>query len=461
MAIGLESAAHGLNLRRLPLAAVLLVFISFLLGAWNVLILKEALTETEQLYRHELLPLTHIKDADNRLIEIERDLKHAIISKTSGARANAIQSIKRNEALLDEEITQAKTGITRYENIQRLSRFETLYAEYRKNVDHALGILENADSQDDDPADYVLGEGFQKVIRSTDKLLDEIADSKEQAALDRLTSAETLNARSRWLSLVVLGALLAAGAFILFYVKHAYANPIRKLRTSADSLAAGILDIAIPYTELQHPVGDCARSLRQIHTRLKAMQSRLEVHSNIARALPGEIESVVNMIVANAKDGPFVDTALTVERQQEFTAGLKRMLGAGVGKRLTWSGKLELVPGELWVYRLSGGVAAFALVQGLNDKLGLERELSAIAVHSSCRGQGIGAEMLSFFCRQFSGRDLYMQCKPQSAMLQMALHRGFATYGNIGPEILLKRPADFGIDNQIRHQAGASAPSSG
>ena len=142
-------------------------------------------------------------------------------------------------------------------------------------------------------------------------------------------------------------------------------------------------------------------------------------------------------------------SALSLERQQEMAKDFKQALSTGFAERTTWERNLEDVPQDLWVYKIDGTLAAFALVLGLNNKHSLERELHAIAVHPAYRGQGIGSEILDYFCRYFGGRELYLQTKTGSTMMRMATARGFAPFRKIGSEVFLKRPADFGTEALI------------
>ncbi|MCX7177002.1 MAG: GNAT family N-acetyltransferase [Proteobacteria bacterium] len=451
LAQGLESGRRFLTQRRVLIGIGVLALVIFPLIVKNLLILQEIRTETTELYNNEFLPFSHIKEADNHLIEIERNLNRAMLSKSVAGRSDAVDNVLKNEKALQEEMGLARKGISSYANLKRLSAFETLYAEYSKNVHRALAMMENRNVQGDQTSDYILSQEFQQVIGSTDKLLDEIAASKKRAALETLQRAEVLNTRSGQLSLVIVIAALLIGLASVFYVKSSYVKPIARLKTSVDELASGSLDVLVPFTEQSGHIGGLARSINETRASLKAIDFRLRLQARISHAVPADVEPVLKLIIENAMDGPFDPSVLTPGRQQEMAIDFKQALSTGVAERTTWENTLEVVPQDLWVYKIDGRVAAFALILGLNNKNSLERELHAIAVDPSYHGNGIGTELFDFFCRYLAGRDLYLQTRAGSRMMRMATARGFSPFRKIGTEVFLKRPSDFGTQALQHH----------
>jgi GNAT superfamily N-acetyltransferase len=282
-------------------------------------------------------------------------------------------------------------------------------------------------------------------------LLDEIVASKEEAAAETLKRAEELTATGLRLSLVILIAAVLAGLASIYYVKTSYVKPISRLNAFVDGLATGNVDAAAPFSEQPGNIGKLARSIDGARALVNAVDHRLQTQARISQAVPADIGPVLKLIVENAADGPFDPSVLTSARQQEMAHDFTQALSTGFAERTTWELKLEDVPQDLWVYKIDGKLAAFALVLGLNNKQSLERELHAIAVDPAYRGHGIGSEMLDHFCRYFAGRELYLQTRAGSTMMRLATARGFSPFRKIGSEIFLKRPADFGIQVLAQH----------
>ena len=445
----LDSDILLLNPRRVLIGIGLLALVVLLLIVKTMLMLQEISIEIEQLYRNQLLPIAHVKEADNRLFEIERNLSRAMVARSMAGRSEATKNILASEKALRAEIDQARKGIARFENIKRLSRFEAHYAEYSKNVHHALAIMETRNVKSDQSSDYALVEQFQQVVNSADKLLDEIVTSKEEAAAETLQRAEDMAAQGlRW-SLVIVVAAALAGLASVYYVKSAYVKPISRLNAFVDGLATGNTDAAAPFSEQPGNIGKLARSIDEVQAFVKAIGHRLRAQARISQAVPADIAVVLKLIVEHAADGPFDPSVLTAERQREMAHDFTQALSTGFAERTTWEMKLENVPQDLWVYKIDGKLAAFALILGLSNKQSLERELHAIAVDPAYRGQGIGSEILDYFCRHFAGRELYLQTKSGSTMMRLAAARGFSPFRKIGSEIFLKRPADFGLGAAI------------
>lgn len=221
-------------------------------------------------------------------------------------------------------------------------------------------------------------------------------------------------------------------------------NALVRLRNIIDALATDSESVSIPFVEQQGAVGELARSLIKVQRSLDTCRQGLlasEVQNQIVRALPSDVESVVQLMVEGATDRRFDASLLTETRRNEVTSLLDLLLRSGLAQRVTLQGTTEVTPQELWVYRDSGRAVGFALVQGMNDKGSPDRELHALAVQPEYRGKGIGSAFLQMFCRQFSGRNLYLQCKPDSLMIQMATKNGFVQFGKRGIDVMLWRPA--------------------
>jgi len=264
-----------------------------LLNIGNFIVLRNIDAETQSLYQSELLPLSHIKEANSQLFDIERNLKQEIIAGSPSMRSETRKEILTGEKNLWDEIAKAKTSISRSENQARITLIENLYQEYKNNVAHAMMMMEPENIHGDNPIDYILSEDFQKVVRSTDQLLDEIAASKLNIARERVESARIAHERTRMISLLILVATLFGGVATIRYFIVYFVRPFAILRTAADALSSGSTDITIPYSEEKSPVGEMARAINRIRGNIRAMERRLNTSPNLGCSLPSVTEGAI------------------------------------------------------------------------------------------------------------------------------------------------------------------------
>jgi len=238
------------------LAILTLLFLSIK----NFNVLEDVFAQTQLLYRHELLPISQIKEANEDLFDIERSLKRMIIARTPTARAEAKEAVADRESALRAQLSLAANGLVRLENQRRIDSIRRLYDEYTSNVDNAMLMTE----QGTDAVSYVLSEDFQRVIHATDKLLDEIAASKQESALQRLEAASALQEQSRLLAALMALTILATGMVVVHLYRKHLAGPLKGLQVAMDRLSAGNLDVAIPHLDRGDAIGEMARALKRM-----------------------------------------------------------------------------------------------------------------------------------------------------------------------------------------------------
>src|SRR4029453_18578602 len=128
-----------LDRRRLATKLVLgfggVVGSALLLGAQSPDNLRTMKQETEQLYKMELLGISHVKEANVNLAFVGRALGAMMLAPDEGARERARAQMTEARAALRRELDLARPSIFRPENLRRLEEFERRLVRYEQNVD--------------------------------------------------------------------------------------------------------------------------------------------------------------------------------------------------------------------------------------------------------------------------------------------------------------------------------------
>ncbi|TRZ68066.1 MAG: HAMP domain-containing protein [Rhodocyclaceae bacterium] len=287
------SQRKALNPRHILIGLGVPIIILLFLNISNIRALQELHAETQLLYQNELLPISHIKEANTVLFDIERHLKRMLITQSPVGRFEAKEAVINGEQSLDDELALAAGRITLLENIERMSSIQKLYSEYKTNVAQAISMIEREKLLVDNPADLILGESFQKVITSTDKLFDQIVVSKLESASERVERSRILHQQLQMLVLATFLVTLIAGVTSILVFRSLFVRPLECLRKAADQLSTGNFDVAVPHTKLQTTVGKMARAINRIQEAFRAMDSRLRALANAESASRSTIERAV------------------------------------------------------------------------------------------------------------------------------------------------------------------------
>jgi len=168
-----------------------------------------------------------------------------------------------------------------------------------------------------------------------------------------------------------------------------------------------------------------AQHADSLETQVRHARQRERLESSIRRAVPSDVDAIVELAAFGAQDGDFSKDVTTAVRQEALRTAYMDNIRQGNGPRATWFGERAVVPIELWVVDINGKIAGFFMVMGLDSKQGTERELHAIATSKEYQGLGVGTAMVDFFCSHYYGRRLYVACMPNSRMREMLKRRGF------------------------------------
>lgn len=296
----------ALDRRRLATKLVLgfggVLALALLLGAQSLYNLRTMKQETDQIYRMELLGISHIKEANVNLAFIGRGLRSMMLAPDESARERARAQVTEARAALRRELDEARARIFRPENLRRLEEFERRLTRYEQNVDRAIELTTKSGTYGQgDAAAFVTSAEFSQVGQLADDMLEEVARSKEAGAEEAADRARAIYLRSRQLTLLLLAGGLLFGGLLGYVIGLSIRRPSTELRNAVTQLAAGRLDLAVPLTDYPNETGELARAVEVLQKAARQVEEQrwIKTHqASISGALqraasPAELAQVL------------------------------------------------------------------------------------------------------------------------------------------------------------------------
>jgi len=224
---------------------------------------------------------------------------------------------------------------------------------------------------------------------------------------------------------VIAGFVAAASLARVYDYNHLHHDSWLLLAYDLLQSAAFFALVALLALQARAAVDRLARSTSRFRGKARQVRHQRLLESAIRRAVVDDVPAILAITVAGGESGAFDQNVMTAERQATLHTNFTRAIIEGHLLRATWEGARETVPVEFWVSEIDGRLAGYMMVIGLDAKHGPERELHALAVDPVCRGRGIGAALVDFFCVHYQHRRLVIGCKTNSQMMAMARRRSF------------------------------------
>ncbi|MDP2795408.1 MAG: MCP four helix bundle domain-containing protein [Sulfurisoma sp.] len=251
-----------------------------LLGFHSVSILGDAV---RQAYTVDMMAVSHVLEAEGNLVRMGRSLRQIAMTATEAERAAARKALDEAHAGVRREIEAARPLLARDVAGARLDDFDTAFAAYAKNVEHAQDLLAKADAYADAEAiGFIVSAEFQKVVDRADTALNEVARIKKAGAARAAEENAALAAKTQLWAIGFLLFGLASSIAAGWLITQSIRRPLNALRASIEDLAAGRLDIAVPHTGLANEIGAMAKSLCVLQQGAQVTASQLAAKSFLA-----------------------------------------------------------------------------------------------------------------------------------------------------------------------------------
>ena len=243
-----------------------------LLGVNSILTVREMSRQASDLYKNELLAISHIKETNINLILIGRSLRQFAIAPSAGGRGEAKVQLDQAMLNVEKELDATRKSIYRERVKRLLDKFELELAQYKRNVNYAIELMdENAEHQDK-AIQYISSTRYSQVGDVADQTLAQMAEIITAGAQDTATAMSKHSHDTQQLKIGLMIAGLLFGAIVGVLIGSSIKRPSDRLRRAIDNLASGNINDAIPLTDYPNEMGVIARGVEQLQGVYREME---------------------------------------------------------------------------------------------------------------------------------------------------------------------------------------------
>jgi methyl-accepting chemotaxis protein len=203
--------------------------------------------------------------------------------------------LKAATAALNETMTKFDTATTAWDSVERIRISIEQISRLSQGADsifarraRELFTITRVDAAIDENA------SIQRELDAAVAILVKEADASTQASAASLIA--NLNVSGRWLLLVAVASLLAAGGIGIFYVRRHLVQRLIAIGAAMRQLASGDTDIKVPSGAEQDEIGDMARSLqvfRASEIERRGLSDRERMEQKLQRERGSHIEEII------------------------------------------------------------------------------------------------------------------------------------------------------------------------
>ena len=216
--------------------------------------------EIERMYEKELLGISAVRSVQFHYANMGRSIRHAIIASLASdpvQRDTGLRQLADAEFRLGQELEAARRLTYRPDNQKRLEQFQQLFAIYSATVHKARDLV--VQSQPDIATSLIVAPEFHRAGLAANERLEEIVEAKERSAKELAEEASHLAQAGRQFTLILLVIGVAVSAVFGLLVGGSIRASARRLGSTVEQLAAGKLDIQVPYADYPNEVAHLAR----------------------------------------------------------------------------------------------------------------------------------------------------------------------------------------------------------
>ncbi|MBL8268460.1 methyl-accepting chemotaxis protein [Steroidobacter sp.] len=254
------------NLRigpRLIAAFMVLVAISVVIGAVGLWGSNKIDQKAVDMYNHELMGLSHIKEANIKLIAIGRARSNYLLATSEAEREKHLQSIKNNSAAALESVTLAQPLFFSDRAKAIFADLQKTWTQYDAEMQRTLAMAAKQPLQTRSEELVRSLEAVRQHADSIDNMMTELTDQKETRAQEALaeTSAVYHGSRNWIIATLVAGVLI--GIALALIISRGVTRPLGVAVQAANRLSKGDFSVAIE-SNAKDEVGDMLRAMRDM-----------------------------------------------------------------------------------------------------------------------------------------------------------------------------------------------------
>ncbi|MDY6946723.1 MAG: MCP four helix bundle domain-containing protein, partial [Pseudomonadota bacterium] len=272
------------NLRigpRLIAAFMVLVLISIVIGAVGLYGAGKIDDKSVELYNKELMGLSHIKEANIKLIAIGRARSNFLLATSEAERDQHLQSIKKNAAAALESVEKAQPLFVSERAKILFSQVEKTWADYDAEMHRALALAAKQPLQSRSEELVRSLDLVRQHADSLDGMMSELTDQKVSRAAEALQETASVYQFSRNSIIVTLAIGVVIGLMLALIISRGVTRPLGVAVQAANRLAKGDFSVAIE-SNSKDEVGDMLRAMRDM---VSAAGGSIEEVSAVMRAI--------------------------------------------------------------------------------------------------------------------------------------------------------------------------------
>jgi two-component system, sensor histidine kinase and response regulator len=268
---------------RVKLALGFSILLAFAVAVGMVALQAQVRMKSEifHLYQHQMLGVSHAKDAQNHYLSIGRELRHAAIAGPGAVREASIQTITELDSQLMAELEELRPRLMAESNVRLLASFETEYQIYKASVQKIIGVLHQGNEAQ--AVAFLTSEEFRAPGSRAYAALEDLTRAKERAAKE--AAEETVRSADTAVEHATL-LLLSGGLTSLligWLITRSIRRPFDAIEHSVRRLAQGELSVEVPHASYGNEIGSLARSVQVLQDGARQMDDQSWIKSHLAQ----------------------------------------------------------------------------------------------------------------------------------------------------------------------------------
>ncbi len=268
-------------------AFIIVSLISAVVGGIGISNMSKIDVKAEDMYEHELLGLSYIKEANINLVYLGRARGNFLLATTQADREKQKKSREKYNAKVLELMAKAKPLFVSDRAKQLFADFDKVWGDYQKAGDktYALGEAEKL-QQRSEALSQAMAETRQHAD-TLDEYMSELTQQKEARAKEAADETTALYRNSRAIMIVLILGGLLLGIAIGYFISRMITRPLGQAVDTANKLAAGDLTSTVEVSGTD----EVGQLLSAVHN----MQENL-------RKIVGEIKDATDTINTASKE---------------------------------------------------------------------------------------------------------------------------------------------------------------
>ena len=255
------------------------IFLALVIGIQSIYTMSKLGKLQSDMYTMHLVGITHLESVAEGVSRLAQGLRQVVRATNTTELKNAKNLLATSHKKVKTISLIAHEHFLSHEAKAKMSRFDVLFDSYAKKIDRAILLQSLNNTQ---AAHYIQSDEFKESADEANEAIIELIRLKEKDAnLSMQESiAITANAQrsSLWLLFFGLIILSASGYAVSISIRR----PLRELGKKIESLAAGELEVKVPYSDYRNEIGQMASSVRILQQGAMSLKREYWIKEKIA-----------------------------------------------------------------------------------------------------------------------------------------------------------------------------------